>query len=130
LDLDIVAAQIEEIVERAVLDRERAVHIGFAEMKARIEEELAAERAVMQPNRDRWPGRTGKDVALPVCVKDAQRADSDEMLKKVPEQHPESSPFSRRLRIYEYCQSCCAWQGRTTCGRTNARRATARRGRP
>ena len=48
--------EVEEIVKAGIFDRQRPVHEGLAEMEARVEEQLAAERGIAQPHGDR-PGR-------------------------------------------------------------------------
>lgn len=43
--------EVDQIPDRTVLDRERAVHIGFARVKAGVQEGLVCGGTVMQPDR-------------------------------------------------------------------------------
>ena len=57
--------EIEQIVEAALLDRQRPVHIGFAEIEARSRGELPVQRRIVQPDRDARAGRAGEAVERP-----------------------------------------------------------------
>ena len=86
--LHVPRGEVDEIVDRpAVLDRQRAVHIGLADMEPRVEEELAAEGAVVQPDRHLGPGLAGEHINLAIPIDDAQRADGDEMTEQMRQEH-------------------------------------------
>ena len=77
--------QQQEIVDvRAVLERQRAVHVGFGGVELRIDEQLGVQLAIVQVDGDVRSGQTiAEHVDLAVGVADSQRALADEAPKKI-----------------------------------------------
>ena len=94
----IAPGEVEEIVERAVLDGQRPLHIGFAERQLRMHQQAAMQRLVMQPHRDRRTGRAGKAVGRAVGVDHPQRANPDYISEKMCRQHGVCRPSCCRGR--------------------------------
>jgi len=68
----------------AILERQRAVHIGFGRVQFRIDEQLGVKLAIMQVDADVGPGQeTAEDMHLAVGVADPQLAFSDEAPKQI-----------------------------------------------
>src|SRR6266446_815342 len=85
--LHVPGDEIKKSVDRAALDGEGAVHIGFAGIEARVEEQFAVERPIMKANGDLGSRRTGKHMLPTIGIDDAQRADGDEVAEKMRQQH-------------------------------------------
>ena len=96
----VAPGEIEEIVERAILDRQRALHIGFAERKLGLEQQPPMQAGIVQPHGHRRTRRTRKAVRPALSVDHAQRADPNEVPEKMCRQHGAlpSSCFRSRCR--------------------------------
>src|SRR5579883_2956937 len=87
--------EIEQVVDRAALDRERAVHEGLAEGQPRIEEEFALDRSIVKSHGNNGAGRARKDMERATCVDQAQCAVANQMMKEMREEHLLASRFAR-----------------------------------
>jgi hypothetical protein len=54
--------QIDEVRDRSALDREGAVHIGFAKLEIRIEQHRPLGRGGRKPHRHRRPGAVAERI--------------------------------------------------------------------
>src|SRR5260221_10072942 len=70
--LHVPGDEIEKIVDRSALDRQGAVHIGFAGIEARVEEQFSVECRIMEANRDLGAGRAGKDMIPAIGIEEPQ----------------------------------------------------------
>ena len=75
----VLGDEVEEIVDARILDRQLAVHEGLAEIKARVEEQLAPERRLVQPHGHCGAGLAGEAVDGPAGINHAKRAAAHEM---------------------------------------------------
>ncbi len=80
-------AEIEEVVEAALLHRQPAVHVGLAEGQIRADEEPAVQRPVVQPDRHRAAGPVPELVRAPRGVDDPQGTRPDDARGEMREQH-------------------------------------------
>ena len=60
---DVAPDQVDQIIQRAFLDRQRAVHIGFASGQTRIDQQSPLCCTVMQTNGDTRCGTISKIVS-------------------------------------------------------------------
>ncbi len=91
--------QIQEIVDgRAVLDRQRAVHVGFAGLQIRIEHDAQRQAALVQADRD--VGRAlAEHVNFAAGIDHAQRAALDEGSEQLGQKkHALSDPIGRGVK--------------------------------
>ena len=93
---DGAAQQIEQVVKRALLDRQTAVHIEFAERKLRIEEQSALAGAVMYPHRHIRPvaAPVSDRLACPGSVHKCQLAGGHALVQQSSQQHRPISPLA------------------------------------
>ena len=69
---------------RAILESQRAIHIGFGCMQLRIDEQLGVKLAIVQVDADVRSGQeTAEDMHLAVGVADSQLALSDKAPKQI-----------------------------------------------
>ena len=69
---------------RAVLQRQRAVHIGFGGIEFRIDEQLRVELAVVQADGDVRPGQSiAKHMHFAIGIADSQGALMNETPKQI-----------------------------------------------
>ena len=90
-------ADVHEVVERALLDRERARHVGLAEMQERIERQAPMQRPLVQPD-GRLRAIAAHFVTLAIGVDDRQPAPAHEPFGHLPEQHGDHVLRARWLR--------------------------------
>ena len=86
-DLDVTADEVEEVVERGVLDGQQAVHVGLAGINVGPQEQLPMQGAIVEANGDRRPFAAGEGVVPAVRVDDAKTPDLDQTLEKARQQH-------------------------------------------
>src|SRR4051794_17162369 len=67
--------QVHEVVEAALLDRQRPFHKSFAEIEARPRSELPVEGRVVEPHRDARPSASGDGMNLPSGIHNVEPAD-------------------------------------------------------
>ena len=85
--------QFEEVVEAAVLHRQRAVHGGLAGVQFRAEEELPMQGLVVQPHCQRRR-RPGPETVGPAGhIDDAQRPHPNQVGQHFRHQHGSTPPF-------------------------------------
>src|SRR5579871_4213936 len=80
--------QQQEIVDSgAVLERQRTIHIGFGGAQFRIDEKPGVELAIVEADRDVWPGSAlAKHMHLAVGIVDPQGALTNEASKQARQQ--------------------------------------------
>ena len=72
---------------RAILERQRAVHIGFGGVQLRIEEQFGVELAIVQVDGDVRPGQAfAENMDFAVGVADPQGTLADEASKQIGQQ--------------------------------------------
>ncbi len=71
----------------AFLDRQRAVHIGLADIKIRVQIQFVVQCPAVQPNCHARPGAPGEDVASAIGVYDFDGADADYALEQMGKKH-------------------------------------------
>ncbi len=76
---------MQKVPQRAVFKRQRAVHVRFAEVQIRAEEQLGAQSRLVQPEGHHRPGGAAEGMPLPPMVEDMQGPCLDEPLKHVRE---------------------------------------------
>jgi hypothetical protein len=89
-------ADVHEIVERALLDRERAVHVGLAEMEVGIERQPVMQRPVVQADRRARTVVAAGLVAPAIGIDDRQPAPVHDSLGDLLEQHRDHVLRARR----------------------------------
>jgi hypothetical protein len=91
--------QVQEIVDgRAVLDRQRAVHVGFAGLQIRIEHEAQRQAGLVQAHRD-FGRPLAEHMKFATRIDHAQRAALDEGPEQPGEKkHALSDPIGRGVK--------------------------------
>ena len=80
-------ADAQEVVQAPLLDRQRAVHVGLAEIEVRVEREPVMQRLVVQPHRRGGTARTAGHMATATCIDDRQPSGLDHRTGKTSEKH-------------------------------------------
>ena len=78
---------VDEIVKGALLDGQRARHIGLRHEDPGLQEELPVKPGIVQPDRCRGAGRPLEHMPLAGRVDDAEPTDADETGEHGSEQH-------------------------------------------
>ncbi len=71
-EAEVDGGEIQEVVDAGVFDRQRPIHERLADIEARIEEQLVAERGVVQPDGNVGTGLAGKAMDRAMRIDDAQ----------------------------------------------------------
>ena len=72
---NVAREKVDDVLEGAFLDDDPPIHVGFAEIELRIEQELAFDAPVRQPHgRARARPVTGKDMATAAGIDDRERS--------------------------------------------------------
>ncbi len=98
--------QLQEVVQRAIVERQRAIHVGFAEAQVRVEEQFPRQRGVMQPHGHDRSGRAPEGLTpIPVVI-DVQGAGLNEPPEHVREWKHANSPNGPGAKRGEPYQGC------------------------
>ena len=91
--LDVGREDVEKIVERALLEGQRAVHVGFADVKVGIDDEAMMQSLVVQSDDDASPPAIPDTMTPAGGVDDRQIAFPDDPLREPGKQHATCSPL-------------------------------------
>ncbi len=111
--LKVACQEVDQIVKRTLLDRQRPVDESLGQIEARSTEQLPVERRIAQPDRDLGPGSAGEAVRGSAGVDDPEPTDGHDPLEQPCQQH---RPTANLAPTAHYPPAC---RGKT--------RATARR---
>src|SRR5215469_2210128 len=89
--LEVDGEQIEQIVETALFDRQRAVDEGLGQIKTRPGQELPVQSRIVKPDRDVASRRSLEAVFPPASVSDMQPAFRDDPFREMRQQHHASA---------------------------------------
>ena len=84
---DIDREQVDQIVKAALFDRQRSIHVGFAQVEARPRGKLPVEQRLVQPDRHARSGRSVECVEPSAGIHDPEPADGDNSLEQTRQQH-------------------------------------------
>ena len=100
-------AEIEELEGRAFLDRQSPVHIGLGHRHLRIEQDLALQRPVVEPDRHAMKiPLAAKDVPLAGRIDHRQLAGPDQAPQEVLDQHASLTPDATRVGMGQPGPAC------------------------
>ncbi len=91
--LDVGREDVEKIVERALLEGQRAVHVGFAAVEAGIDDEAMMQSLVVQSDDDASPPAIPDTMTPAGGVDDRQIAFPDDPFREPGKQHATCSPL-------------------------------------
>ncbi len=89
--VDIEGTDTQEVVQGALLDRQLAVHVGFAEIEIGVDRKPVVQRLVVQPDRRNRTILATDHMAIAVRVDDRQPSRLDHLSGKPSEEHPTKS---------------------------------------
>ncbi len=91
----VAADQVEKIVERAVLDRQRAVHVRFAGAQSRLQQHAPMQRRLVQADGHRRRCLGAEDMAATAGVDHGQASGTNQRRQQTRQQHHFSLPAPR-----------------------------------